>query len=468
MSFFLMGTAAQAQVSLIGAGATGDWNTDQDMVTTDGNIWTLVDYTMPGGEFKFRLNHAWDTAWGNSTFPNGTGDTAPGSANIIAIPGTYNITFNQTTGEYSFTGGTPIATVKLVGTAVTQAGGIGMITADAENYTASNVTLVDGTAQFQIDDVAYGSTEFPTGTVSDPVLFIPVPAGVYTSVSVNISSGEFSFVAAPVYPVISITGSAVGGWGDGFDFDMTTNDGVIYTYTGLSVAAGELKFRENNAWTVSYGDAAWPSGVATTSGGNIQVPGAGTYSVTFNRTTGEYNFYFTLVSLTGDAFGGWGDGFDFDLTTTDGVNYSINSITSVGGGGKFRLNHAWDISYGSADFPAGTATNPGDNIAVPAGTYGVTFNLTSGAFAFGDPLATASFNKGQFVVYPNPSNNNWNFSGAVKINSIQIVDMLGKTVKNVTVANNQATVDASSLNSGIYFAKINSDNATETVKVVKK
>lgn len=469
-SFFLLSFSSNAQVvSLTGVGATGGWGDgfDADMQTTDGNIFTLVDFVMPGGECKFRLNNAWDTAWGGTSFPAGVGDTTPGGPNILAVPGTYTITFNLATAEYFFEGA-PIPTVNLIGATV--AAPFNMSTADAITYTATNVTLLGGDAQFEIDGDAFGDAAFPSGILSDPSVSIPTVAGVYSSITVNINDGTYNFVAAPIFNVVSITGSAVGGWGDGFDFDMTTTDGITYTYSGLVTAVGEVKFRLNNAWTVSYGGTGFPSGTATTdSPSNIPVNVAGTYSVTFNLVTGEYAFAFPVISLTGSAFGGWGDGFDFNMMTTDGINYTMGSITSIGGEGKFRLDNQWTTSWGSADFPSGTATTDSPtNIAIPAGVYGVNFNRENGAFAFGPELATTSFNASNFRAFPNPTQNDWNFTSATeKIQTIQIIDMLGKVVKTVTVNSTAAKVEASDLNSGMYFAKVVTAAGTSTVKVVK-
>jgi hypothetical protein len=427
---------------------------------------------MPGGDFKFRLDHAWTTNWGTVGWPSGIG--TQNGANITAIAGAYDVTFNQNTGEYSFTGGPPISTVNLVGTVV--AAPTLMTTTDGITYTLSNATLLAGTAQFDIDGGVLGGDTFPTGTISDIALFIPVTAGTYTTVSVNIVDGTYSFVAAPIYPVISITGIGVGGWGDGFDFDMTTTDGITYTYNALAIdgtsGSNEIKFRTNHDWgQPNYGDTGWPSGVATTTGGNIPCAASGTYDVTFNLTTGAYTFSFPVISLTGAAFGGWGDGFDFDLTTTDGANYSVASITAVAtDGGKFRSNHNWsDPNYGSTGFPSGTAlSTTGDNIPVVAGTYSVVFNRVTGAFNFDVPFATTTFNNSNFKVYPNPTTNVWNFTSVKQaIQSIQIVDVLGKTVITVSPKELSTAVDASSLTRGLYFAKIATVNATETVKLMK-
>lgn len=474
----VFGWTSQAQVSMTGPGAAGDWGNgfDIDLVNNGGGIWTLTAFTMPGGEFKFRKDHDWTVNWGAVGFPTGTG--TQGGPNITAIAGTYDITFNETTGEYSFSGGPAIPVVKLMGAAVPDVNGVPMTTADATNYTATNVTLLDGGAQFSIDDVLYGSDTFPAGTLQDGSFNIPVTAGVYSSISVNIGTGEYTFVAAPIYPVISLIGSALGGWDAAHEVDMTTNDGVLYTATVTldgTTGNNELKFRTAHDWgQPNYGGTDWPTGIATTTGGNIPVAASGTYSVTFNLTTGEYNFFFPTIAIVGDGTpGGWPTGTPGEidaaqLTTVDGKVYTLPSITLLNGGAKFRQNNDWAVNWGAADFPAGIATQGGANIATVAGDYSITFDRVTGAYMFDVPFATNAFNKSNFVVSPNPTSGMWNFTSANKeIVSIQIVDVLGKTVATVAPKAITASVDASNLANGLYIAKISTANGTESVKLMK-
>ena len=476
-------------VAVVGE-AAGGWPGDagnpgpldvHQMVSTDGENWTLSDLTLtnwnnPGGGIKFRANNDWVINWGSAIFPSGTG--TQGGADIECIAGTYSVEFNSTTGVYAFIGGTVLPTVMLVGTAVSDPGSLTMSATSATEFRLTNVTLLDGTAQIDIDGGLFGGDTFPDGAISDPSLFIPVTAGTYSLITVNIDSGAYSFVAAPLIPPVSIVGDGVGGWPPFVGPDpnqLTSADGVNYAINGLTCVVGPAKFRQDNDWAISWGAVDFPSGTALLSGENIAITTAGTYDVTFNRTTGAYAFSQPTIALVGAATpGGWPTGTPGEidpsvLTSTDGINFTLSSIVLSADICKFRANNAWAVNWGSADFPVGVGTQDGANIAITtASTYGVTLNRLTGEYAFIDLLATTSFNNSTFKVTPNPTTNVWNFSSTNKtIETIQIVDILGKVVMTIAPKNTLVQVDASSLTSGLYFAKITSGNATETVKLVK-
>ena len=489
MSFGM--NAQVTSVALVGE-AAGGWPgqpgnpgpTDVlQMTSTDGENWTLNAVTLTtfasAGGVKFRANNDWAINWGAADFPSGTG--TQGGANILCIAGTYDVTFNSTTGVYNFSGGTPPPTVKLVGVATGTAEGITLNVAGADTFSASNVTLLDGAGQFSIDGNLFGETTFPTGTLTGATDNIPVVAGFYSSVTLNIATGEYSFV---LIPPVSIVGDGVGGWpgspGNPGPIDtnqLTSSDAVNYKLDKLACVVGPAKFRQDNAWTINWGNAAFPTGTGTQGGDNIAITTAGTYDVKFNRVTGEYSFAFPTIAIVGDGVGGWpgspGNPGPLDvhqMTTTDGVTYTITGLVCIVGPAKFRADNAWDVNWGAVDFPAGTGTQGGDNISIAtAGTYNVTLDRVSGAYTFTDGLSTTAFNASAFKVYPNPTNNAWNFvsTSAKNITSIQIVDMLGKTVMSINPAATSANVDATSINSGLYFAKVTTDAGTETVKLMK-
>lgn len=474
-------------VALVGE-AVGGWPTgaageiDANQLTqVDADNWIIENITIAAGPCKLRANNCWCGAgfeWAGA-FPTATG-TSSGDI-IVPIAGVYTVTLNATTGVYNFESGSPLPVVKLIGSSVTESGGIVLAPFATDTFRATNVTLVDGTGQFDIDGSVFGedgldgTIVFPNGTLLGNANFIPVLGGVYSSITLNISTGVYSFELAPLIPPVSVVGDGVGGWPPFPAEDpnqLTSSDGENYKIEKLACVVGPAKFRQDNAWTINWGNAAFPTGVGTQNGDNIEINAAGTYDVTFVRSTGAYNFFFPTISIVGDAVGGWppfsGDDPN-QLTTTDGVTYTISNLNIVTGPAKFRQANGWDINWGSTAFPSGTGTQNGENIAITAdGTYDVTLNRVTGEYNFTPSLATTTFNSNNFRVSPNPTNNVWNFVSAKQaIESIQIVDMLGKTVMTINPKDMNVTVDATSLNAGMYFAKISTANATETAKLIK-
>lgn len=464
--------------------------------TTD--VWQITDLVVVGGSVKFRANNSWDSAtstppggnWGKpatgSAFPTGIAVNDGGSQDIPAVAGTYDVTFNVVTGEYAFTGGAPIPVVKLFGTATDPATGIFMSTVDGITYTApANTTLLAGNAQFDVDGTVVGAIDFPSGTATgNPTDFIPVTAGKYTSITYNNGSGEYSFVAAPIYNSVAIVGSGVaGGWGGAPDANpMTTTDGIIYTIKNLAITAvdplvagsGEIKFRQNSNWTdPSFGGTAFPIGV--TGPDNMIVNVAGNYDCIFNVVTGVYRFSLVSqppVSIVGLGAGGWPGGTTPNpdpnvMTTTDGENYTLNNLVLIDGPVKFRQDYAWDASWGGTAFPTGTPS--GSDLAATAGTWNVTFTRSTGAYTFTPSLAVKNFDAKSFKAYPNPTRSSWNIvSGSDDITSVQVYDVQGKAVYTKFGAAKEVNVNASELSKGVYFAKVATANGESTLKLVKE
>ena len=84
------------------------------------------------------------------------------------------------------------------------------------------------------------------------------------------------------------------------------------------------------------------------------------------------------------------------------------------------------------------------------------------------PLATDTFFSSNFSVYPNPANNVLNIANSTNlaIESAQITDMNGRTVKTVKGMTNQ--INISDLNTGVYFLKIVTAQGTGTTRIIKK
>ena len=99
----------------------------------------------------------------------------------------------------------------------------------------------------------------------------------------------------------------------------------------------------------NWGGTAFPSGTAVVDADGIPVPTAGKYDITFNKITAAYSFTPTVVtyqviSIIGDATPGAWD-TDTDMTTTDGIIYTLNGVSLKTGALKFRGDHKWDLPY---------------------------------------------------------------------------------------------------------------------------
>ena len=193
----------------------------------------------------------------------------------------------------------------------------------------------------------------------------------------------------------------------------------------------------------------------------------GFYNVNFNKNSLVYNFDQVPVSILGTGALGWDT--DIQMNSTDGgINFTLDNLTLVDGVVKFRANNSWATNWGSDTFPIGTGVADGIDIPTVAGTYNVTFNRLTGEYNFAT-LSVGDFTTSKAKVYPNPSQNVWNFSiENDSIEKIQIVDVTGKIVVDKLISSNLATIDATALTSGIYFAKVKTNYAIQTIKLVRK
>jgi hypothetical protein len=85
-------------------------------------------------------------------------------------------------------------------------------------------------------------------------------------------------------------------------------------------------------------------------------------------------------------------------------------------------------------------------------------------------VGVAENNQPEVGLYPNPTNGDVKISLSTgAISNIEICDMVGKTVFSSLVDNNQARIDCSMLNQGVYFLKVTDNNGNiSTQKLIKK
>ncbi|NBL64192.1 T9SS type A sorting domain-containing protein [Flavobacterium sp. NST-5] len=117
--------------------------------------------------------------------------------------------------------------------------------------------------------------------------------------------------------------------------------------------------------------------------------------------------------------------------------------------------------------------------APTTGSYNVGFNCVSAAdmyllavddFAVTLNLSNEKFTSNTLTVHPNPSNGIINISNSadVLLSNIAVMDINGRTVKNVSLNNvSEAQINISDLSAGVYMMNISSDQGTVTKKIVK-
>ena len=355
-----------------------------------------------------------------------------------------------------------------------------MSTTDNINYTLSNIQITGsgGSAEFKfmIDSnwgTTYGSTSSSPWTAAGTTGVAGAGggniAGVagFWNVSYKLTTGDYN-ITPGVNPnaVINITSS-------GAPVAMVTSNGVNYSSPSVVMAAGPFLFAQAGSAN-QWGNAAFPSGTATLGGTGVNVP-AGVFNIAFNKNTGEYSFTRVVVGMigAGSPSGSWGA--DAPMTVQpDGYTYKITNANITGGTMKIRDDASWTFQFGtngpasSNTFPSGVAIPNGNDMLTVTGNYDITFNRSNGEYNFAPALSSSSFTKSTFVVSPNPTNTAWKIaSPSESIQSVQIIDVLGKVVYVNNNAANEINVDATGFNNGIYFAKINSGESVNTIKLVR-
>ncbi|MEL6986426.1 MAG: SusF/SusE family outer membrane protein [Bacteroidota bacterium] len=187
---------------------------------------------------------------------------------------------------------------------------------------------------------------------------------------------------------IGLIGPATpGGWDVDTNLTQSTTDTNIWE-ANMNLLTGPAKFRANDEWITSWGAEGFPSDTGRTDNGpNIPVIG-GQYDITFNSTTGFYNFVSTAttydsVSIIGSATpNGW-DADTYMVQDTANPNLWTLEITLTDGEAKFREGADWAVNWGDTTFPSGVGFQNGMNIPVEAGDYVITFNSASGEYNFG-------------------------------------------------------------------------------------
>ncbi len=169
-------------------------------------------------------------------------------------------------------------------------------------------------------------------------------------------------------------------------------------------------------------------------------------------TPNSTEFRVKLVDFKGDGYQGSNGDTEAELSFTPSIgewvslDIPLSEFTDAGMTAMTDINQL----VISSD-PAGTSTIFIDNV----------YFATEPSLAIDTKLTMIT------SVYPNPSTSTWNFSAEQPIDHIEIFDITGKKVLSTQLGDKQFTISGSHLRSGVYFAKLKSNQSFQTIKLIK-
>ena len=228
--------------------------------------------------------------------------------------------------------------------------------------------------------------------------------------------------AERVYPTVWVIGDYCGWNHDNSQFLFSFLDDEI-NYEGVidfgEKAANGFKLTGIAGWDDSCnwgldGEAEKPEAeassitlIASGGSGNIDIYSKRFYRFAFDRSslTLTKSLSFDQLGIVGDGVGSWDNDLvmEFDAKTQ---RFWVDA-TLVAGEIKFRLDGAWDTSFGSA---TEGMLDSGDNIKVPAGNYRIYVNLNNSA-AMTYELNAEDYGQGGEEPEPEPEVADWYIHG---------------------------------------------------------
>ena len=174
--------------------------------------------------------------------------------------------------------------------------------------------------------------------------------------------------------------------------------------------------------------------------------------ITFNGTIPENNLVNTyevrvFIKTLNSGFADTGDSDVKILSASETGTFSLNVSREASLGATY-------IQYGFAVY--GECADP------------VTEFVLGNVKFSSETLGVASNELNTFKVYPNPTLGDWTVKAQNTIQAIQVYDILGKKVFASKPNNTEAIISTDALRTGVYFAKVTSNNVEKTVKLIKQ
>jgi hypothetical protein len=175
-------------------------------------------------------------------------------------------------------------------------------------------------------------------------------------------------------------------------------------------------------------------------------------------TMGNNGVWYTFTGYGGDMTVTVDASFDHELAITSGT---CGALVNVGCRDSSTSQETYTIanSTNGETYYVYIAHFSGSSTVTGTHTISLTCpTISVGEFAESD----------MFTYYPNPVNSTLSLKGAKIIQDVAIYNMLGQEVLRTAPNTINSDVDMSNLQPGTYFVQVMVDNATKTIKVIKK
>lgn len=125
-------------------------------------------------------------------------------------------------------------------------------------------------------------------------------------------------------------------------------------------------------------------------------------------------------------------------------------------------------SYGdgmNSGYGVGSYQILGNGILIPGAQGGTFGSSESKPFGVANPLSNSEFTAAKAKVFPNPSTGIFTFTTESNFDLV-VTDITGKVVFTKNNMSNNDSVNLSNLQRGVYLAKLTTESAEETIKIV--
>jgi len=361
-------------------------------------------------------------------------------------------------------------------------------------HTFSTPFIWDGTSNVVVETT--WSNNFSGGT-NDLVVSYNTPTPSFTSTIVyrvdsqtaatvaGATTITFSYTARPDF---KFNGEAVSvfSWSPSATLSSPTGTNVVATpasstiYT-VSVANGSCTSNANVSVSVTpiptVSITATPTTICAGSSATLTASGATTYSWNTNSTN-------TVISVAPTANTSYTvTGFNGTCTNTAVQSVSVNALPTVSATTSASLicnGQSATLTASGANTYSWNTTSTNTVIAVSPTTttsYTVTgtTNGCSNTFVISQAVSGCVginanvANPTGILVYPNPNTGEFTIelnNGSVK--TIDVMDLTGRIVVSASSSNDKVDFNINSLANGVYYVRIQSNNAVDVIKIVKQ